>query len=235
MKTPHESSSELLGRRLALAGDRDGLRLHARRADLHAARVHPGHPLPDPREPDAARRASSSGSRARSPGSSRAGAASRCRPDGGGRGRGADRRRHGISTCSPSRSTSRAGHREYQVRITASVALKTLPDEKVLWENPSLHVPGELRVLDQRRVLRRPGERGDRPRRPKGSRRAWSRASWKGSEPALGERPGSGNPRPESLDFDRRYLPCGPGKARLVAGGGVLVDDALLPGRSISP
>ena len=27
--------------------------------------------------------------------------------------------------------------KEYQVRITAHVALKTLPDEKVLWENPS--------------------------------------------------------------------------------------------------
>ena len=27
--------------------------------------------------------------------------------------------------------------KEYQVRITASVALKTLPDGKVLWENPS--------------------------------------------------------------------------------------------------
>jgi outer membrane lipopolysaccharide assembly protein LptE/RlpB len=27
--------------------------------------------------------------------------------------------------------------KEYQVRITAHVSLKTLPDEKVLWENPS--------------------------------------------------------------------------------------------------
>ena len=27
--------------------------------------------------------------------------------------------------------------REYQVRITARVSLKTLPDEKVLWDNPS--------------------------------------------------------------------------------------------------
>jgi outer membrane lipopolysaccharide assembly protein LptE/RlpB len=27
--------------------------------------------------------------------------------------------------------------KEYQVRITARVSLKTLPDEKVLWENPS--------------------------------------------------------------------------------------------------
>ena len=27
--------------------------------------------------------------------------------------------------------------REYQVRITARVSLKTLPDEKVIWENPS--------------------------------------------------------------------------------------------------
>jgi outer membrane lipopolysaccharide assembly protein LptE/RlpB len=27
--------------------------------------------------------------------------------------------------------------KEYQVRVTASVALKTLPDEKVLWENAS--------------------------------------------------------------------------------------------------
>jgi outer membrane lipopolysaccharide assembly protein LptE/RlpB len=27
--------------------------------------------------------------------------------------------------------------KEYQVRVTASVALKTLPDEKVLWENQS--------------------------------------------------------------------------------------------------
>ena len=27
--------------------------------------------------------------------------------------------------------------REYQVRITARIALKTLPDEKVLWENPA--------------------------------------------------------------------------------------------------
>jgi outer membrane lipopolysaccharide assembly protein LptE/RlpB len=27
--------------------------------------------------------------------------------------------------------------KEYQVRVTASVSLKTLPDEKVLWENPS--------------------------------------------------------------------------------------------------
>jgi outer membrane lipopolysaccharide assembly protein LptE/RlpB len=27
--------------------------------------------------------------------------------------------------------------REYQVRITARVSLKTLPEEKVLWENPS--------------------------------------------------------------------------------------------------
>jgi outer membrane lipopolysaccharide assembly protein LptE/RlpB len=27
--------------------------------------------------------------------------------------------------------------KEYQVRITARVSLKTIPDEKVLWENPS--------------------------------------------------------------------------------------------------
>ena len=27
--------------------------------------------------------------------------------------------------------------KEYQVRITVHVSLKTLPDEKVLWENPS--------------------------------------------------------------------------------------------------
>ena len=27
--------------------------------------------------------------------------------------------------------------KEYQVRVTAGVALKTLPDEKVLWENQS--------------------------------------------------------------------------------------------------
>ena len=54
--------------------------------------------------------------------------------------------------------------KEYQVRITARVSLKSIADEKVLWENPSYTFQDNYSfATSERRLLRRSGKRGDRP------------------------------------------------------------------------
>ena len=54
---------------------------------------------------------------------------------------------------------------DYQVQITTRASLKTLPEEKVLWENPAFTFRDNYQFNATRRDLRRPGERRHRPRR----------------------------------------------------------------------